>query len=286
CVGHYSHPRVPPPRATGLPRFFLADFPATLAATAWLQAVVAVLLIAGALVGATLVSEDPTTIYACIPSWMHPAGELERLVSSQAARDAFLKRAPVPFGFKTLFSTLLFTHNMQVGLAAFASGILAGIPTLLLAFYNGITLGAFATIFANGTTQVRFWAWLLPHAVPELLAITLCSTGGLLLGKAVVAPGRDGIARSLREAGRPALELVIASILLFIIAATIESFVRQSMLSTPARFAAAGTALVLIVAYCWYVRRLARQQARSNLGWLLTEARPGEVPGNDSTPAL
>ena len=129
-----------------------------------------------------------------------------------------------------------------------------------------------------------FWAWLLPHAIPELLAITLCSTAGLLIAKAVLAPGRAGTAAALRAAATPALELVIASVPLFIVAAAIESFLRQSTLSTAARFAAAAIAVASIVTYIWYVRRLARMPA-VDLGWLFTEARPDELRDSDSAPA-
>ena len=63
-------------------RFYFARFPATLAATAWLQALVAIVLLAGALTGATIVAQNPANIYAAIPSAMYPADDLERLVSS------------------------------------------------------------------------------------------------------------------------------------------------------------------------------------------------------------
>ena len=181
-------------------RFYFARFPATLAATAWLQGLVAIVLLAGALTGATIVAQNPANIYAAIPSAMYPADDLERLVSSRADREKFLARKPVAFGIKSVFSASLFVHNTGIGFLAFATGILAGIPTIILVFYNGITLGAFAWIFSRDAAWPIFWAWLLPHAIPELLAITLCSTAGLLIANAVLAPGRRGIAAALRDA--------------------------------------------------------------------------------------
>lgn len=283
CVRAYTHLQVAPPkREAQVGQFYFARFPATLAATAWLQALVAIVLLAGALTGATIVAQNPANIYAAIPSAMYPADDLERLVSSATDREKFLTRKPVAFGIKSVFSASLFVHNTGIGFLSFATGILAGVPTIILVLYNGITLGAFAWIFSRDGAWPIFWAWLLPHAIPELLAITLCSTAGLLIGKAVLAPGRRAIAAALRDAATPALELVTASVPLFVVAAAIESFLRQSSLSTAARFVAAAIAVASIIGYVWYVRRLAARLPAVDLGWLVTEARPAELPDSDS----
>ena len=285
CVRAYTHLQVEPPRREAqVGRFYFAQFPATLAATAWLQGLVAIILVMGALTGVSIVAQNPANIYAAIPSAMYPADDLERLVSSPADRAKFLARTPVAFGLKSVFSASLFVHNTAIGFLAFATGILTGIPTIILVFYNGITIGAFAWIFSGDAAWPIFWAWLLPHAVPELLAITLCSTAGLLMAKAVLAPGREGVAAALRDASGSALELVAASVPLFIVAAAVESFLRQSSLSTAVRFVAAALAIGSIVTYVWYVHRLAARRTALDLGWL-TAARPDELPSIDSAPA-
>ena len=269
CVRAFTRLQVSPVRKQRLPDFFFADFPRVLAATAWLQAVVAILMLVGALAGASVVAENPAALYDCIPASFYPPGQLETLMDSREARADFLERKPVSFGFKSIFSAALFTHNLSVGVLSFAAGILAGIPTLILVFYNGLTLGAFAWIFSRDSMWPMFWAWMLPHAIPELLAITMCSTAGLLLGRAVVAPGRQTVSAALRAAGRPALEMVAAAMPLLVVAAFIESFIRQSTLSSPARFLAAAFALGSIAGYVWYVFRLARRPIQPDLTWLL-----------------
>jgi uncharacterized membrane protein SpoIIM required for sporulation len=284
-VRAYTHLQVAPPRRDAqVKQFYFARFPATLATTAWLQAVVAIVILMGALSGAVIVAQNPANLYAAIPSAMYPADDLERLMTSRADREKFLARTPMAFGIKSVFSASLFVHNTGIGFLSFATGILAGVPTIILVFYNGITLGAFAWIFSRDATWPMFWAWLLPHAIPELLAITLCSTAGLLIGTAVLTPGRRGVAAALREAATPALELVSASVPLFVIAASLESFLRQSSIGTAARFTAAGLAVAAIVTYIWYVRRLASRRAPIDLGWL-TKVTPGELPDTDSVPA-
>ena len=194
----------------------------------------------------------------------------------------FLGHQSLTLGLKSIFSAGLFVHNTEVGIMAFATGILAGVPTLLLVFYNGLTLGAFASIFSHSDTRLLFWAWLLPHAIPELLATILCASGGLIIAKAVVAPGRAGTAAALREAARPALQMLAAAIPLLILAAAIESFLRQSNLSTGARYACAAAALGAIVAYVAYVLRLKWRRPGIDLEWLVRGGPPGAPPGSDS----
>src|SRR5439155_5929461 len=187
CVRAYTHLQAPPQARTRARQFFLQRFPATLAASASLQVLSAILMLSGGIVGATIVSENPAAVYACIPSYMYPPDMLERLVESRQQRQEFLSRKKVEFGLKSVFSASLFVHNTRVGLISFAAGILAGVPTLLLVFYNGLTLGVFAWIFSRDNQWPAFWAWVLPHAVPELLGIILCSTAGLMIGRASVA---------------------------------------------------------------------------------------------------
>jgi uncharacterized membrane protein SpoIIM required for sporulation len=285
CVRAYSHLQVPAPRRIEPRAFFIASFPATLAETAWLQALSALVMVAGTIAGGAIAAGNPAAIYALLPSGMYPPDKLQRLISSGAERAQFLTHAVPGFGIKSVFSAGLFVHNMQVGMLAFASGILAGVPTLVLDFYNGLMLGGFSWIFCRGADCPLYLAWMLPHAIPELLGVTLCSTGGLVMARAVVAPGRRGIGPALRAAARPALQMLVAALPLFFIAAGIESFLRQSMLSTNARLGVALLNASLVIAYAFYVRWLSRRRRKPELGWLFTEARPDGLPGTDSARA-
>jgi len=62
--------------------------------------------------------------------------------------------------------------------------------------------------------------------------------------------------------------LLAASVPLFLVAAGIESFVRQSTLSTPARFGVAATAVAVLLGYVALVVVLRRRTLAPNLGWL------------------
>ena len=87
------------------------------------------------------------------------------------------------------FASFLFTHNAEVGLMAFALGFVAGVPTALLLFGNGLTLGAFSALFFSRGLGLAYLGWLLPHGVVELTAAVLCGGAGFALARGVLFPG-------------------------------------------------------------------------------------------------
>lgn len=262
CVRGYALLAVDPQERRGPLRTRLAQ---VLARTAWAQALAWLLLGIGVYLGASLVSLDPRAPYALVPpSLGYEATRLDRLLHSETARQEFFAREYTPAALNALFGSSLFAHNTRVGLSALATGIFAGIPTVLLAVYNGLTLGALGRIFLQPPTQVEFLAWILPHGIPELTAICLCVAGGLLFGQAIAAPGRQSRGHSLRLAGEAAVLLFLAAIPLFLLAGVVESFVRQSTLSTAARLGVAGamgSLLVGIAALTIWATRVRPRQA-------------------------
>jgi len=226
------------------------------------------LLLVGGLLGAALTSQNPDALYALVPAnFGYSPDTVDRLWSSAEAREDFLAREEVSIGQNAWFGSVLFTHNTRVGLLAFAAGILAGIPTVLLQLYNGLVLGALSAVFFRDALPVAYLAWLLPHAVPELTAISLCASAGLMLGGAIAAPGRLGRGLALREAAQSAVVVAASSVPLFLLAALTESFVRESELGLTPRFAIAGTYTVALLAALVSIRSLARRE-RVETGWL------------------
>ena len=277
CVRGYGvlytaprHSRVPaPPWSSRLAQTLAAAWPAF--ALAW------ALLISGLIVGAALAARNPAALYALVPAELGYAPDyLDRLAASPAARDALLGGTGLDAGHRVFFGSYLFVHNTRVGLLAFATGILGGVPTVLLQLYNGILLGAFATLFWQDAS-LRFAAWILPHAIPELTAITLCAAGGLLLGGAVALPGRRSRAEALQDAARAALVLVGAALPLFVLAALVESGVRESTLGVTARLVVAALMAGAVAAGAVWLRRLARHH-RSGASWIRDLAPRSDRP--------
>lgn len=226
------------------------------------------LLAMGTFLGGALTLRDTQVLWTLMPSSMgYTPIMLEELATSATARDQFLERSASDLGAQALFGSSLFAHNTRVGILALAVGVLAGIPTVLLTLYNGLILGAFGSVFVGGGATPEFLAWILPHGIPEFTAISLCAAGGLVSGKAVVAPGRLHRRDALREAMGTALVLFGTAVPLFFIAAILESFVRESMMTTEVRLTIAAAEFAILALGVASVRKLARRRP-SDLDWL------------------
>ena len=114
---------------------------------------------------------------------------------------------------------------MQVTCGGFAAGVTAGILTLLMLGFNGVSIGAGFGLYANHGIFHQIRDFVIAHSVLELTAICIAAGGGFLLGWALLLPG----ARTRREAfvinGRRAVRLIAASTLMLLAAGTIEGLI-------------------------------------------------------------
>jgi uncharacterized membrane protein SpoIIM required for sporulation len=125
------------------------------------------------------------------------------------------------------FASFLFTHNIQVAFLAFALGITAGLGTVIMLFGNGVLLGALAWVYASRGMMGWFWAWILPHGIPEITAICIAGAAGFLLARGLVAP--QGLSRrvALRREAVSAVKLLLGTVALFVLAGLIEGTISQ-----------------------------------------------------------
>ncbi len=162
------------------------------------------------------------------------------------------------------FAADLFSHNARIGILAFALGFVAGLPTLLLLFYNGLTLGAFAALYASRGLGWDLWGWLLPHGVTELTAVILCGAGGFLLAHGLVFPGAKPRLDALRDRGRHAAMLVVGAVIMLFVAGLIEGIFRQLVTDIHVRYAVAASTAVLWLAYFGLCGRARERLERGN----------------------
>jgi uncharacterized membrane protein SpoIIM required for sporulation len=223
--------------------FFVRRFPRAVRAHAGHVAVAAALLVLGVLAGFALTRADPERFYAFVdPGYASGRGPTSSTESLREVLYADRKAAEL---VKT-FSAFLFSHNARIGLMAFAVGFAGGVPSALLLFSNGLVLGAFGALYAGRGLSLDFWAWVLPHGVTELTAVALCGAAGLILGQALLFPGREERLAGLARRGREAGVIALGAVALFLAAALVEGIFRQLVHAVPVRLAVAtGSALVL-----------------------------------------
>jgi len=125
------------------------------------------------------------------------------------------------------FTTFLFPHNIQVAFLAFALGITAGVGTALMLFSNGLMLGALAQVYTAKGLAGWFWAWILPHGIPEITAICIAGAAGFVIARGQVAP--RGLPRgvALRQEAVGAVRLLFGTLALFVLAGFIEGTISQ-----------------------------------------------------------
>lgn len=241
-----------------LAAFFAWRLPAAVRRARWHLLVAFAVTLAGAATAFQLTSADP----AYHATFVGEAAQGLTPASSTAELRAGLYRDGGGGALLTELAAELFSHNARVGILAFALGLAAGVPTLLLLFYNGLALGSLAALYHSRGLGVELWAWLLPHGVTELLAVLLCGAAGLLLAHGLVLPGARPRIDSLRERGREASAIVAGAILMLLAAGLIEGVFRQLVTSVPARYGVASATAAWWICYLGLAgRRRAREAA-------------------------
>ncbi|HEY7214612.1 MAG TPA: stage II sporulation protein M [Thermoanaerobaculia bacterium] len=157
----------------------------------------------------------------------------------------------------SVFASFLFTHNAKIGMLCFALGFAAGVPVVYLLFSTGLMLGAMAALYQSKGLGAEFWAWVLPHGVTEIGALCLCGAAGMVLGAAIVFPGRHTRLRNLALRGREVAYLAVGAVAMFLVAGLIEGFFRQLVHDVTVRWSLAALTLAF---WSWYFLAVGRER--------------------------
>lgn len=146
-------------------------------------------------------------------------------------------------------------NNVGIAFRTFAGGVLFGVGTLFFLLYNGVMIGG---VFAHLTRigyHVTLFPFVVGHGAFELTAIVLSGAAGLMLGGALVAPGRRSRRRALVESGRDAMQIMTGAFGMLVIAAFIEGFWSPSSASASAKYAVGLVLWVAVGAYFLFAGR-------------------------------
>lgn len=211
---------VQPRSGLGMRVYFFGVVPAVFRRR-WRYLASSVLLtLAVALVSYVGVRREPVLARELLGGFAEAIEEFAR--SGEAAGHYFADQPFVKYLGGGSFSAFLFLHNLQVAVQAFALGVTAGLGTLFVLLSNGMMIGAFLAIGANEGALGRLLSVVAPHGALEIPAILIAGAAGLLMGHAIVSPGRWRRADALRLAARDALALLVGSAPMFLAAGIIE----------------------------------------------------------------
>ena len=235
------------PFGAGIRRFFVRDFPTAVRAARWHIVAAFAILTFGSVVGFVLTQNSPDWYYSFVSDSM--ADSRTPTAETDTLRAGLYDTSDTAIDNLNLFASFLFSHNAKIGLLSFALGFAFGVPTALLLFSNGLTLGAFAALYASRGLAWDLWGWLLIHGTTELLALSLCGGAGLVLGSALAFPDRYSRLHNLAEKGRLAAVITIGAVALFFVAALLEGFARQIVTDVFYRYGIGGGVLLAWLAY-------------------------------------
>lgn len=208
-------------------------------------------MIAGTIAGWLLVAGDSQWFHALVPADF--GGVRAPGASAEALRGTLFGSDQKSSGL-SVFAAYLFSNNARVAILAFALGFAFGIPSILLLIHNMALLGAMLWLFHGAGLSVDFAAWLSVHGTTELFAILLAGAAGIHVGRAMAFPGQYSVISAAAESGRRAAQIMAGVVLMLIIAALLEGFVRQLVNDTPSRFIVGGFMLAFWLAYFFAFR--------------------------------
>jgi uncharacterized membrane protein SpoIIM required for sporulation len=201
-------------------RFLLRDFPRLVRAELALVGLAALLIALGTASGALVVHYDPPALGVVVPDLHQDQTPIER-VRQEAERASF------DAGGSAVFSSFLFTHNIQVTFLVFALGLSFGIGTAVVLFWNGIPLGALAAQYLGSGQGPFFFAWILPHGVVELTVVAIAGAAGFVLARGLVRPFSRARHRALQQEAKRAAQLVLGGMPLLVVAGLVEGSISQ-----------------------------------------------------------
>jgi len=156
----------------------------------------------------------------------------------------------IPDSLRPIAASAIMSNNILVSTMTFAGGITAGVVTLYELVYNGVSLGAALGLYQSKGILSLIVRFVAPHGVLELSAITFAGGAGLLIGSAFLIPGAMTRREALIARGRRAVRLVAATVLMLVVAGTLEGLVSPIPSWTLAeKLAVSGLTAVLLVLY-------------------------------------
>lgn len=147
-------------------------------------------------------------------------------------------------------SSRIATNNISVSILAWALGMTFGIGTMWLLIFNGIMLGVISAGCLRAGLLAPLAEFVVAHGSLELPAIWIAAAAGLMLGQAMVLPGRYSRRVELRLASQRSVRLLVGVIPMLLIAGLVEGFVSPSNLSPALKVC---VALGLAALYAVYV---------------------------------
>jgi uncharacterized membrane protein SpoIIM required for sporulation len=242
--GHGLLYRTPSPHWQRALEFLFADFPQLVRSQArsmW----AATALFAVPLLGSFLLVQ-------WYPDFIHLLMDNREIAAMESMYDPSSPHLGRDSGTDWMMFGHYIMNNISIGLRTFASGLLAGVGTVLVLLFNGLTIGAVAGHLQHIGHGAPFWQFVAGHGAFELTAIVIAGGAGLQLGMKLLAPGRRRRIDALVDGGVIGARLCLGVAAMLLVAAFIEAF-WSSIAEVPAwgKFIVAGVLWSVVLLWLW-----------------------------------
>ncbi|MFI8718172.1 stage II sporulation protein M [Stenotrophomonas sp. NPDC077464] len=242
--GHGLLYRTAPPRWRRALEFLLADFPSLVrgqARSMWVATALFVIPLVGSF-----------ALIQWRPELVHLLMDNAQIASMERMYDPAAPHLGRDSGTDWMMFGYYIMNNISIGLRTFASGLLAGLGTVLVLLFNGLTIGAAAGHLQHIGHGDPFWRFVAGHGAFELTAIVIAGGAGLQLGMKLLAPGRRRRIDALVEGGVIGAKLCVGIAAMLLIAAFIEAF-WSSIAAVPAwgKYSVAAVLWTTVFVWLW-----------------------------------
>jgi uncharacterized membrane protein SpoIIM required for sporulation len=178
-------------------------------------AVSLVLFVSGIAFGASVLEHRPDLRWHVVPDGWEEVFELWR---TGRHTERTLGESVAMMGFYS-------SNNPRAAIMTAAlSAATFGVGTAYVLITNGMLIGALGHDMTEVGKLPHLVVSVSPHGATELSGLVLAGAAGLVMGWALIAPGRRSRGESLREAGKDAFVLMVSAIAMMFLAAPFEAF--------------------------------------------------------------
>jgi uncharacterized membrane protein SpoIIM required for sporulation/uncharacterized RDD family membrane protein YckC len=184
-----------------------------------------------------------------LASEIMPSGMIDRVENAAVRSQQGKGYVDIPVPYRPVAASGIIANNVQVTYAVFAFGITAGLGTLAILLFNGIAIGGFAGLYASTGYGTQLLAFVAPHGVLELSAITIGAGAGFHLAAAILVPGALTRREALVARGRRAITLIACATMMLIVAGVLEGNISPRVWPLEWKLFVAGATAVLFAGY-------------------------------------
>jgi len=167
-----------------------------------------------------------------------------------------------PAGMESATNLYMFgfyiNNNISIDFRVFAGGILFGIGTVFFTVFNGVFIGAASGHLTSIGYGEKFWSFVAGHSAPELIALCISATAGLMLARALIKPGRQTRRLALTREAKQAVPIIVGAGLMTLLAAFIEAYWSSMQHPLSVKLSVGAAIWALIICYLVFSGRHGR----------------------------